>query len=389
MKPFVRLTIFVLLLGSVFLGRFTAPGRTSATTATFQPRVRLDEIRARGTLDVAVAGGSVTYFFHRGNPVGFEYELLGRFASEVGLTLRIHQTPSPGAAAALLLSDRVHIAVLPLAEGEGLDGAIRSIAYLRHGLTQEERSAGLPSTGAIFVRRNLSELRATLDRFLQRSARDGAIKMLYERYFRRCESLGVRVVGGRLVPPPVQLSEFDSLIAKHAGSAGMDWRLVAALITEESAFDAAAVSPRGARGLMQLMPFIADGVAVTDLHEPEINILAGIRYLQRLSVMFPRAQGESRLAIVLAAYLLGPGHVFDARRLASDLGLDPDVWTESLDQAIPLLENPTFFRGTRFGFAQGRHAVRYVNRILRRYELYKQQVAVEIRRPERVARIRM
>ena len=93
----------------------------------------------------------------------------------------------------------------------------------------------------------------------------------------------------------------------------IDYELLQALIATESGFDAQAVSPKGAMGLMQLMPATAQryGVAADKrtsiekkLFDPRINIAAGSRYLRDLIAMFP---GQIELA--LAAYNAGEGAV--------------------------------------------------------------------------------
>lgn len=93
----------------------------------------------------------------------------------------------------------------------------------------------------------------------------------------------------------------------------IDYELLQALIATESGFDAQAISPKGAIGLMQLMPGTAQRYGVqgdpkrsleTKLADPRVNIGAGARYLRDLIKMFP---GEIELA--LAAYNAGEGAV--------------------------------------------------------------------------------
>jgi hypothetical protein len=93
----------------------------------------------------------------------------------------------------------------------------------------------------------------------------------------------------------------------------IDYELLQALIATESGFDAQAVSPKGALGLMQLMPATAQRYGVQadkrgslekKLFDPRINIAAGSRYLSDLIEMFP---GDIELA--LAAYNAGEGAV--------------------------------------------------------------------------------
>jgi hypothetical protein len=86
----------------------------------------------------------------------------------------------------------------------------------------------------------------------------------------------------------------------------VDWRLVAAVIQAESGFNADAVSPVGARGLMQLMPATAADYDVTlkSIHDPEANIEAGVRHLKMLSGLY-----DGDIPLIAAAYNAGQGTV--------------------------------------------------------------------------------
>ncbi|MGE5858226.1 MAG: lytic transglycosylase domain-containing protein [Solirubrobacterales bacterium] len=80
--------------------------------------------------------------------------------------------------------------------------------------------------------------------------------------------------------------------------------LVEAVVATESGFDPAAVSPKGAGGLMQLMPRTASALGVVDRFDPRENIRGGVRHLRYL---LERYQGSAALA--LAAYNAGEGAV--------------------------------------------------------------------------------
>ena len=127
-------------------------------------------------------------------------------------------------------------------------------------------------------------------------------------------ALGLYVVASQ--PPwferiryPLRYSEY---VRVHARQNGIDPALLAAVIYQESKFDAGAESRSGAIGLMQLTPATAHGIAIrtggsrfetADLLNPEINIRYGSWYLANLF----RKYGDERL--VLAAYNAGQGNV--------------------------------------------------------------------------------
>lgn len=106
------------------------------------------------------------------------------------------------------------------------------------------------------------------------------------------------------------------LVQDVARQLGLDAQLMVALIAAESGFDPRAISPKGAIGLMQLMPGTAEryGVRADNsnsqrerLMHPETNVRAGALFLRDLLLMFP-----GRIDLVLAAYNAGPGAVMRA-----------------------------------------------------------------------------
>ena len=62
----------------------------------------------------------------------------------------------------------------------------------------------------------------------------------------------------------------------------------------------------------------------------------------------------------LAAYNAGFEHVRDARRLASELGLDPDRWFDNVEEAMLLLSKRAYYRQATFGYVRGHEVVKYV-----------------------------
>ncbi len=167
------------------------------------------------------------------------------------------------------------------------------------------------------------------------------------------------------------LSPYDQMIARYAEAAGLDWRFVSAVIYEESRFVPDSRSSAGAVGLMQVMPAAAEDVGEPRFREPEANVRTGVRYLQRLVREYASAPERDRLALMLAAYNMGMGHVQDAQGLAQRFGYDPLRWDGAMEVMVSLLEEPQVAEETRHGFAQGRSVVGYVERILTRYASYR------------------
>lgn len=107
---------------------------------------------------------------------------------------------------------------------------------------------------------------------------------------------------------------FDQLIVSAARVEQVDPDLVRSVIYNESRFRPLAVSPKGAQGLMQLMPGTAQDLGVKNAFDPHQNIRGGTRYLRK---MLNRFDGDVRLAV--AAYNAGPERIrpcrSDSRRL--------------------------------------------------------------------------
>lgn len=100
------------------------------------------------------------------------------------------------------------------------------------------------------------------------------------------------------------IADFQRLVADAARRHGLDPALVMAVVGVESGFQPQAVSPKGARGLMQLMPGTARDLGVADPFDPAANLDGGSRYLSSLVARY-----DGDLAKALAAYNAGMGAV--------------------------------------------------------------------------------
>jgi soluble lytic murein transglycosylase-like protein len=103
---------------------------------------------------------------------------------------------------------------------------------------------------------------------------------------------------------PLPAAEVDTLVQQAAKSQNLDEQVLRGVIQQESAFRPCAVSPKGAMGLMQLMPATADQFGVPDPFDPKDNVEAGAAFLKQL---LARYGGD--LTLALGAYNAGPAKV--------------------------------------------------------------------------------
>jgi hypothetical protein len=164
---------------------------------------------------------------------------------------------------------------------------------------------------------------------------------------------------------------YGAVIEETAERYRLDSLLLAAVVQAESGFDPMAVSPRGAQGLMQLMPVTAQTYGLERPHEPRSNVRAGARYLRDLLRRF-----DDDLELALAAYNAGPAAVrrfrgvppyretrhYVRRVLTLYLGYHRALWQEAqLDQLIGHLPAatsvPTVLAARQRSAAAGRAVV--------------------------------
>ena len=168
------------------------------------------------------------------------------------------------------------------------------------------------------------------------------------------------------------LSLHDDAIKRYSKTIGWDWRMMAALIYQESTFQLDVISPKGAIGLMQVLPGTAEkfGVDPKELYDPEENIKAGTLFLREISRQFRDTLiSDAELTkFILAAYNAGPEQIKDCRNFAAMLDKDPDVWSEVAD-VIPLMRENDYAHLVKRRF-RGDETIRFVEEVLARYEWY-------------------
>jgi membrane-bound lytic murein transglycosylase F len=426
--------------------------------------VDLEGLKKRGSIRVLTRNDAVSYFLHKGQQLGFDYDFLTLFAKQYGLRVDIVVPPTPqdlipwlvegrGDVIASLMTNtperavRVdftppymfvdEVLVQPAGEPaitawEGLRG--RAIHVRRsssvwpvleplgaqHGFSLVAADESLEAADliarvarreipltvvdtafsicevsprqdlqatftlidnrpvAMATRRDAPKLKAALDAFVRAHVtqkEEGRIlgstdyNILKKAYFDERRKVPTEYVVDSA--DDARISKFDALIQQRSAQYGLDWRLMAAQAYQESRFDPEAKSWVGAQGLFQVMPATGREMGFSKLHDPDEGVHAGVRYMSWLIEQFDKdIPFKHRMRFALAAYNAGKGHVDDARRLAAELGLDPDKWFGHTEKAMLLLQEPKYSKRARYGYVRGEEPVKYVSEIQSRYDNY-------------------
>lgn len=226
---------------------------------------------------------------------------------------------------------------------------------------------------AFALRKESPKLHAALDAWVKQTYRGTEYNMLKKRSF---ESRGALTEARELSSSVTgSLSPFDGVIKKYSQQYGFDWRLMSAQAWRESRFDAKARSGAGAVGLFQVLPSTGKELGFTKLTDPEQGTHAGIKYMNQLvQRLEPAIPLDERVRFSLAAYNAGFARLQDARRLAKELELDPNVWAGNVEKAMGLMARPQYARRVRTGFCRCQEPVDYVSHIENKYSSFVQLV---------------
>jgi membrane-bound lytic murein transglycosylase F len=470
-------TAFLLLLASLplILGSCRPRGESRfRDVEQLKPEriTKLERIRDRGALRVVTEYNSISYFIYRGQPMGFQYEMLQELANYLDLALEVsvsndlernfsdlqegstdmiamnltvtsERKSRVSFTAPLLQTRQVLVQRLPeqwekmnLKQKESL--LIRNqldlagkVVYVQAGSVYETRLRSLSneigggieirelnieseqlvqrvalgeidyavcdenvglvnttyfpqldvSTAISFqqhvawaVHQQSDSLRKVISQWITAYQKTRQYAILYNKYFhnrheyRNIHSEDYTLGSGKI-------SRFDEAIKKEAGRIGLDWRLMASIIYQESRFNPEAVSWAGAFGLMQLMPSTAKTYGISMESSPEAQIRAGASFIKWLDDRFINeiSDPDERIKFVLASYNIGLGHIQDARRLADKYEADPNVWHGSVDEWLLKKSDPAYYTdpAVKYGYARGIETYKFVEEIMGRYEHYK------------------
>lgn len=283
---------------------------------------------------------------------GYNYLLLERYAADRGQETDISLSDRNVTLIDSLRSGAIDILVVPFTDSTALSDVLYSIPVdsMSYWLLNKDEHARMKD----------------INRWLDKWHNSEEFDEVRAKFFKRFNAFRSH--------KRESISPYDEIIKKHADSLGWDWRLLAAVIYQESRFHIEAQSKSGAAGLMQMMPGTASRMGVDDPLDPETNISAGAQLLGRLINRYYKvgANTTERYKYALAAYNAGEGRIDDCLNLARARGVDTGYWINVVHNVIPLMgdENITDGGIVKVGPFKGVETVKYVDNVIAIYKRF-------------------
>lgn len=317
---------------------FVQENEEVGATDSVRPLLDMDNIVRTGTIIAGTLSGPDTYYEYRGQEFGLQLRMAQDFARSIGVKLRIEIAPDTAKLFRMLNQGDVDFIALNMPQWTTRD----SSPQLKEAIQRWWNPT------------HIEQLAQAINSQVQTTKRHARPYMLNRQR-------GI-------------ISQWDALFVRYSHSANMDWRLIAALTYQESAFDPKAHSWAGAQGLMQLMPSTAAalGIDTNNLYDPETNVEGGCRYLgMQLAAFNDVPDAAERIKFALAAYNGGRHHVRDAMALAKAEGANPYRWND-VSTFILRLTDPVWYRRpeVKYGYMRGTETANYVSQIMERWQTY-------------------
>ncbi|MDI3546058.1 MAG: rane-bound lytic murein transglycosylase [Rikenellaceae bacterium] len=174
-----------------------------------------------------------------------------------------------------------------------------------------------------------------------------------------------------------KLTPYDKILKKYGKEYGIDWRLVAALIYNESKFNVNAISSKGAFGIIQIMPETAEMYGITAQSPIDEQIKVSFKILNNYKITLKQFfKNEKDLyKAMIASYNLGLGHILDAINLAIKYEGEIYNWEQVSKWLLNKAQKKYYSDPiVRNGYCYGRITVYFVNIVFDTYENYVQLI---------------
>lgn len=235
-------------------------------------------------------------------------------------------------------------------------------------------SLGSVDSIAFGIRKSSPGLRDTLNAWLTARENRSTIGEVHRKYFKRI-NLSNKANQTYSSLAGEELSPYDEILKRESEKIGWDWRLISAVIYQESKFETWKRSWAGAFGIFQFMPSTATSYGISPNSSAEAQIVAGVKKLKKNYEQWLEVIPDSTECInfTLATFNAGRAHIDDARALCGVYDLNDQVWDDNVAEMIKNLGKPTYYRNkvVKYGYCRGTETYKYVSEILQRFEEYK------------------
>jgi membrane-bound lytic murein transglycosylase F len=227
---------------------------------------------------------------------------------------------------------------------------------------------------AFVMRKTSNSLRDTLNAWLGDPSNRSTLGEVRRKYFDH-KNLAVKANKDYSSLKDGKLTPYDDILKRESAKYGWDWRLIAAIMYQESKFETWKVSWAGAFGLFGFMPGTAEQYGITPQSSPEAQIIAAIKKLDKNYNQWNVEVKDSVECInfTLATFNSGRGHIDDARRLCEKYGKDKNKWTDNVNEMLLNLSKPAYYRDdlVKNGYCRGVETYEYIIEVGQRYAEYK------------------
>lgn len=331
------LTVMAALVAAVLVSTIFIPAQQEDDTLREHIRavLQLDEVPGRRSSLI----------------VGYNYHLMREYAKGNGQTIEIRLSQEGESCIDSLKRGRIDMLALPM----HMKGTIDSVLY----------SSNIDSLSVWVMRHEDHHDMKDVRWWLKQRKENDAYESTRDLFLKRFDPYRSR--------RREHLSPYDSIIKVHADSLDWDWRLLAAVVYQESRFHIEAQSHRGAAGIMQMMPRNIRRYGVTDPLDADQTIRAGAQMLKRLGGRYRNVSDDSKenLKFTLAAYNAGIGRMKNLIDYAGSKDRPVGNW-DSLAVLISEM-NEVMGADTSISYQRfkGSETISYVNNVLAVYEQFK------------------
>lgn len=227
---------------------------------------------------------------------------------------------------------------------------------------------------AYVLRKSSHDLIDSINAWLADEDNASTIGEVHRKYFER-KNLAIKANKEFSSLKDGQLSPYDDILKIESAKAGWDWRLIAAIMYQESKFETWKVSWAGAFGLFGFMPGTAEQYGISPSSSPEAQIRAAIQKLDKNYDEWATEITDSLecLNFTLATFNSGRGHIDDARALCDKYDKDKNKWDGHVNEMLLNLSKPQYYKDklVKNGYCRGVETYEYIIEVRQRYEEYK------------------